>query len=172
MNKRKDNNHTDHVAIMKKSWGLLPQVLTGEKTIESRWYMNRSAPWGKIKAWDSVYFKNSGEPVTVIAEVSKVLTFEGLTPIKVREILKAYGTQDGIEEKDIPHYANLFKDKKYCLLIFLRKAQPIEPFTINKKGYGAMAAWLSTPDINKLRNYGKKLSTNKISRGNIKVSSH
>jgi len=58
---------------MRKSWGLLPKILTGEKTIESRWYKNKCSPWGKIKRGDVVYFKNSGEPVTIKAEVSKII---------------------------------------------------------------------------------------------------
>lgn len=31
----------EHVAIMKKSWGLTRKILSGEKTIESRWYRFR-----------------------------------------------------------------------------------------------------------------------------------
>lgn len=49
----------NHIAIMKKSWGLLPKILSGEKKIESRWYLNKNALWGKIKKGDTVYFKNS-----------------------------------------------------------------------------------------------------------------
>jgi len=38
----------DHVAIMKRSWGLIPKILSGEKTIESRWYKKRIPPWNRI----------------------------------------------------------------------------------------------------------------------------
>ncbi|OGD08895.1 hypothetical protein A2397_01375 [Candidatus Amesbacteria bacterium RIFOXYB1_FULL_44_23] len=131
----------DHVAIMKKSWGLLPKILSGKKTIESRWYKNRSAPWGKIMAGDTVYFKNSGEKVTVKAEVTKVLQFENLNQKKIKSVLLEYGERDGID--DISLYYDLFKDKKYCLLIFLCNAQEIEPLEISKNGYGSMAAWIS-----------------------------
>lgn len=137
-----------HVAIMRKSWGLMPKILAGEKTIESRWYKNKSAPWGKIKAYDTVYFKNSGEPVTVKSQVSKVLCFENLTPKKVRELLCKFGKDDGIT--DLEKYYQLFKTKKYCLLIFLEKPEMIKPFDINKQGFGAMAAWICTDDINKI----------------------
>ena len=131
----------DHVAIMKKSWGLLPKILTGEKTVESRWYKNKSAPWGKIMAGDAVYFKNSGEDVTAWAKVTKVLQFDDLNQKKVREILEKYGEEDGI--KDIDAFYNLFKDKKYCLLVFLENPKKIKPFKIDKTGYGAMAAWMT-----------------------------
>jgi len=43
-----------HVAIMRKGWGLTGKILTGEKTIESRWYMNRYRPWGAMAAWLTV----------------------------------------------------------------------------------------------------------------------
>jgi len=132
-----------HIAIMKKSWGLTEKILSGEKTIESWWYQNRYPPWGKISTGDIVYFKNSGEPVKLKAEVKKVLQFKNLTPEKVTQILKKYGKDGGIDEKDFEKYFNLFKNKKYCLLIFLEKVKKIKPFAINKTGFGAMAAWLT-----------------------------
>jgi len=139
----------NHVAIMRKSWGLLPLILSGQKTMESRWYMNKSAPWGKINSGDTVYFKNSGEPLTVKTVVSKILTFENLTPKGVYELLLKYGKTDGITEME--KYYEMFKDKKYCLLIFLEKPEKIIPFEINKKGFGAMAAWICVEDIEKIK---------------------
>jgi len=141
----------DHVAIMKKSWKLLPKILSGEKTIESRWYMNKSVPWDKIKVGETVYFKNSGEPVTIQAMVSKVLQFKDLTPLKVKQILEEYGGKDGIGVTDLEKTYQLFKHKRYCLLIFLKNPEPIKPFDINKKGFGLMAAWLCVDDINTIK---------------------
>ncbi len=138
-----------HVAIMKKSWGLLPKILSGEKTIESRWYLNKSRPWGTITAGDTVYFKNSGEPVTMSCKVRKVIKFESLTPKKVSDILQRYGKEDGIDNI-IPYY-ELFKNKKYCILVFLEKPQKMEPFEIDKKGFGAMSAWITVDDIKKIK---------------------
>lgn len=68
----------NHIAIMKKSWELIPKIISGEKTIESRWYKNRIAPWDRISEGDTVYFKDSGEPVSAVATVSKVLQFDNL----------------------------------------------------------------------------------------------
>lgn len=142
----------DHVAIMKKSWGLLPKILSGKKTVESRWYLNRSAPWGKIQVGDRIYFKNSGEPVSVRAEAGKVLQYENLSPRKVAEILAEYGERDGISPEELPKYQKLFRDKRYCLLIFLKNSEKLNrPFEINKTGFGAMAAWFSTPKIDKIK---------------------
>ncbi len=140
-----------HIAIMKKSWGLLPKILSGEKVIESRWYLNKSAPWGKIKMGDKIYFKNSGEPVTAEAVVSKVLEFESLTPKKVEELLLRYGNRDGVSVENMDQYFKLFKNKKYCLLIFLKNPKEIRPFNINKRGFGSMAAWISVSDIKTIK---------------------
>jgi ASC-1-like (ASCH) protein len=144
-------NYMDHLAIMKKSWGLLPKILNGEKTIESRWYKNKYSPWDKIKKGDTVYFKNSGELVTIKAEVSNVLQFSNLTPKNVKEILNEYGARDGLGIKEIDNYYQKFKDKNYCLLVFIKNPEKIKPFEINKKGFGAMCAWIAIDDINKIK---------------------
>ena len=141
----------DHVAIMKKSWGLTRKILSGKKKIESRWYLNKCVPWDKIKAGEEVYFKDSGEPVSVVATVSRVLQFDNLTPPRVEEILKTYGEDDGIEKGEISAFYERFKDKKYCLLIFLKNPQKVAPFEIDKKGFGAMAAWICTEDVNQIK---------------------
>lgn len=137
----------DHIAIMKKSWGLMEKILRGEKVIESRWYQSRRVPWDKIQIGDTVYFKNAGEPVTLHAKVVNVLQFSGLTPKRVREILLQYGDDDGIEKNKIPEYYDRFKNKKYCILIFLSNPQKNIPFEINKAGFGMMSAWITVNNI-------------------------
>lgn len=132
-----------HVAYMKKSWGMIPKILAGKKTIESRWYKTKRAPWGKIKVDETIYLKNSGEPISIKATVSKIFQFSDLTPKKVREILEKFGKEDGIEPEKISYFAKLFADKKYCLLIFLENPQKVKPFQISKKGFAAMAAWIT-----------------------------
>lgn len=141
----------DHLAIMRKSWGLLPKILSGEKVIESRWYKNKYAPWDKIKNGEVVYFKNSGEPVSIKADVSNILQFSNLTSNKVKEILDEYGQKDGIIKSETDKYYKMFRDKKYCLLVFLKNPQRITPFQINKKGFGAMSAWITVEDISKIK---------------------
>ncbi|MGC9603277.1 MAG: hypothetical protein ABSF47_02300 [Minisyncoccia bacterium] len=136
---------------MKKSWGLTGKILSGEKKMESRWYETRRAPWGKIHPGETVYFKNSGEPATIKATVSRVLQFEGLTPRTVKTLLRKYGRADGIEKSKEDKFYKRFKDKKYCLLVFLKNPKRIKPFEINKRGFGMLAAWISVPKIGKIR---------------------
>jgi ASC-1-like (ASCH) protein len=141
----------EHLAIMRKSWGLTKKILSGNKTIESRWYKNKYPPFDKIKAGDTVYFKDSGEPVKIKAEVVKVLRFSDLNHQKVREILGKFGRNDGLGIDEIEKYFQMFKDKKYCVLVFFQNPVEIEPFKINKKGYGMMSSWICLDSINKIK---------------------
>ena len=141
----------EHVAIMRKSWGLTQKILSGKKKIESRWYKGKYPPWNKIKSGEIVYFKDSGKPVTIKAEVEKVIQFSDLDESKVKEILEKYGDDDGIEKNEIPKYYEMLKDKKKCILVFLKNPKKTEPFKINKKGFGMMASWICVENVNKLR---------------------
>lgn len=141
----------EHVAIMKKSWGLIPKILTGEKTVESRWYKTKHSPRDKIKAGDTIYFKDSGDPVAVKARVSKVLQFDNLNPQKIEEILAEYGQKDlgvGHIMQEIEEYVS---GKNYCILVFFDGVEKIRPFNINKTGFGAMSAWIAVDNIDKIK---------------------
>lgn len=138
-----------HIAIMKKSWGLIPKIISGEKTIESRWYKNRIAPWNKIQAGDLVYFKNSGESVTVVAKVSNVLQFTNLDKEQFMDIIDKYADKICLKTRDYNEY---YKSKNYCILIFLTEVKEIEkPFNIDKSGYGISSAWICVEDISSVK---------------------
>jgi len=141
----------EHLAIMKKSWGLTDKILNGQKKIESRWYSVKYKPWDNIREGEIIFFKDSGEPVRIKAEVSKIMQFADLTPRRVKEILDEYGEDDGIEKEKIQEFFERFKDKKYCILIFLKNPVEIKPFDINKTGFGAMSAWITIDDISKIK---------------------
>ena len=137
----------EHLAILNKRLKLLQKIISGEKTIESRWYVNKKAPYGCIKKGDIVYFKDSGGPVSVKASVSSVLQFDNLDEAKILQILKKHGKQLGVDES----YALNLKGKRYCILVFLESVKQIQPFHINKKGYGMMSAWISVANIEQLK---------------------
>jgi|SRR3989339_1148269 len=141
----------EHLAIMRKSWGLTDKILNGQKKIESRWYSVKCKPWDNIKKGEIVYFKDSGGPVRIKAVVNKVMQFADLTPKKVKEILDVYGRDDGITQVKIPEFFERFKNKKYCILIFLKNPQEIKSFEIDKTGFGVMSAWIAIDDIAKIK---------------------
>ena len=135
----------DHLAILKKRW--LEKILSGEKTIESGWYKQRRTPYQKIAKGDIIYFKESGKPVTTKATVQEALFFDALTEEKLKDILQTYGKQIGMTFDAIPSLLN----KSYCTLVVLQNVEKIDSFTINKKGFGNMAAWITVEDIDQIK---------------------
>jgi ASC-1-like (ASCH) protein len=137
-----------HIAIMKKSWDLTQKILSGEKTIETRWYINKIRPWDQIKEGETIYFKDSGEPITVQAEVAKVEQYSDIDEVKRSIIFDKYSSNDlgisGIEGLVKTHAAG----KRYAIFIHLINPKEVNPFEIDKIGHGIMSAWLCVDDIN------------------------
>ena len=140
----------DHLAIMDKRKKLLEKIVSGGKTIESRWYVNRVSPWNKIKKGEVVWFKNSGEKVTLKAGVKRVMQFDELNPNKTLKILNKYGKEIGFSKNQYKNWAENSLKKHYCILVFLSNPKPIKPFEINKKGFGVSTAWISIDDIRRI----------------------
>ncbi len=142
----------DHVAIMNKSWNLLPKILSGEKRIESRWYKAKFPPWNRIQKGDVIYFKDAGDLIRVRAEVEKVLEYENYTDDKLEELIQTYGRKGGIAFVNDSKSTFLWaKERKYCILIFLKNPRSIVPFQINKTGFGNACAWICIDNINKIK---------------------
>lgn len=141
----------EHIAIMKKSWGLTEKILSGQKTVESRWYKTKRSPWNRIKPEDTIYFKDSAEPVTLKARVRKVLQFANLNSLKTEQILTKYGKADLAITSIMPEIKKYVSGKNYCIFIFFDTVEQIKPFKINKTGFGAMSAWITVNDINQLK---------------------
>lgn len=135
----------DHLAILKKKW--LEKILSGEKTIESRWYKQRRTPYQKIAQGDSIYLKETGKPVTAKATVQEALFFDDLTEEKIKEILIKYGKKINMTLEAMPKLLG----KNYCTLVVLQNVEKVQPFQINKQGYGTQAAWITVENIEKLR---------------------
>ncbi len=146
----------DHLAIMKKSWGLTEKILVGEKKAESRWYKTKRSPWDKIRAGDAIYFKNSGELVSIKARVTKVLQFNNLTAEKTEKIMSKYGKADLGTSHIIPEIKRYVFGKNYCIIVFFDNVKEIAPFEIDKSGFGAMSAWISVDDIERLKKKRRK----------------
>jgi len=144
----------DHVAIMnKKTDDYLKWIVNGEKSVESRWYKHKYAPWDRINEGDTVYFKYTGEKVTVEATVEKIIQYEDLNEDNIEEIWNSYGKEisPGIEDMSEMIEQEKVKLYKYCVLIFVKDVKKIEPFAIDKRGYGNMAAWIVIEDIDTIK---------------------
>ncbi len=140
----------EHLAILDKKRKLLAKIISGEKTIESRWYKAKVTPWDRIKRGETVYFKESGEPVSVRAKVAEVMQFY-LPATNISELLQKYGKEICFSEPDFSKKMVWCSQRKYCVLMRLAQVQQIEPFEIDKTGFGMMAAWISVEDIQKIK---------------------
>jgi len=141
----------DHVAIMRPCLGFLEKIVSGDKTIESRWYLQRTAPWDEITAGDAVYFKNAGQPVTLRAKVADVKQYDRLNPAKIRQLLDKYNSQLGLTKSESDSFFSEIKNKRFVILIFLTDIRKINPFDIDKSGFGTMSGWLVIDDIAKIK---------------------
>jgi hypothetical protein len=137
----------DHVAILSKKLNLLSKILSGEKTIESRWYKFPKTPYMSIAKDDVIYFKESGCPVAARARVADVLFFAELNKKIFDDIISGYGSQICI---GAPYWKHV-SDKRLCILIFLKDVEQVKHFSIDKTGYGNMAAWITLDNINKIK---------------------
>lgn len=123
----------EHLAVMRQP--LYNMVLSGEKTIESRWTLNKCAPYNKIAIGDKIWFKEVGKPITAKAEVEKVKFFE-LTPELADKIKIEFG--DKIGTSKFENWEN-YKQKKFLTLIWLKNVTKVTPIKINKK---SRTAWV------------------------------
>ena len=133
---------------------MIDKILNGQKTIESRWYMQKRCPWDCIKKGDTIYFKNSGENVIASSCVEEVIQVSDLNPEKIIKILNEYWRRLGIPRGELTTYFEIFKNKKYCVLVFLNKVKVIEPFSVDKlkaEGTCLQSAWVTLKDINEIR---------------------
>lgn len=140
----------DHVAIMNPKLALIDQILTGDKTIESRWLKNRSSPYGRVLAKDTIYFKQSGGLILAKAVVKKVVQYDNLDQITAEKVVNKYGGLGKINLQQIDNLSWL-SGKKYCVLIWLDNPQKVIPFKINKAGFGIGSAWIIVENIAKIR---------------------
>jgi hypothetical protein len=138
-----------HIAIMNPKTCPVADVISRKKTIESRWYNTRRAPWNSVTPGDTIYFKESGKRIAAQAGVSKVQQFENLKPQEIQQLIREHGSK--IAPVHMSEFKEHVKDKKYCVLIFLKNAKAVEPFEIDKRGYGNAAAWLVVENINKIK---------------------
>ncbi|MDO8573875.1 MAG: hypothetical protein Q7R77_03945 [Candidatus Daviesbacteria bacterium] len=102
-----------HLAIFKGSAG--EAILTGQKTIESRFSRVKSVPFGVISSGDLVYIKPSGKDIIGQFRVKKVIFLDGLDSSDLSDLRNLYEKRLAVE-KD---YWEKHKNARYGTLIFI-----------------------------------------------------
>lgn len=111
-----------HLAMMVQPY--MGRVQRGEKTVESRWYVTRQAPYFQASADDIIVFKLSGGPILGWCEVKSVKFFDAhaFTEHKPATIIAKYRDQLGVDDD----FAESVKDKRYVSLLFLGPFHDLE----------------------------------------------
>lgn len=129
----------EHIVILRQPF--FDMILSGEKTIESRFSMNKIAPFKKIRKGDILLLKETGGQVTAKAVAGKIEFFE-LTPENVEAIRIKFGKQIGTDK--IEDWEET-KKKKFCTLVWLENVQKVKPFSVPKSngaGWIVLQKWV------------------------------
>lgn len=130
----------DHVVYVDTKAHELEKLLAGEKTMIVRGATGRKLPYGRVHSDDRLFFvQNKGDGmVRACALVSDVLNSEKLTKEQSGNLLKANQSRLNLTPDQIERWAG----KRYLVLIEVKEVQPMEPFAIDRAGYGNMDDWL------------------------------
>lgn len=110
-----------HLAIVDSH--TLTMILDGNKTVETRFSLTKSAPFGRIKPGDIILFKISGGAIAGVARASRVKSYCDLTEDLVQFLEEQFN--DAIQAKR--DYWQKKKTARYGTLVELtdvRKARP------------------------------------------------
>lgn len=123
------NIYMKHLAIF--SGNLAEDILSGKKTVESRFSRAKIAPFGAISSGDLVYIKPSGGDIIGQFRVQKVISIEGLEISDLETIKKRYGNQILADES----FWQAHQNAKYATLIFIGTTTKFitSPITYAKK---------------------------------------
>jgi dephospho-CoA kinase/ASC-1-like (ASCH) protein len=135
---RKDKDAKIHLAVMVQPY--LSRILSGEKTIESRFSINMIAPFNRIKKGDIVVLKKSGDSVVALFEAGNIECFELNSRNDLIKIKEKYNDRLMIED--------IFWEEKissrYATLIDIQELLLLQPFKINKT---SRTAWMTIGPI-------------------------
>jgi len=116
-----------HIAVCDSK--ILSLIMNGSKTIESRFSINRIAPFGYIEEGDTVYFKKTGGPVVGKAIAGRVQFFSKLTGREVQLLKEEYNNMIQADEE----YWNCKMSARYGTLIYLDEVEQLSPIDIKKR---------------------------------------
>ena len=129
---------TEHIAILSHK-SVLDKILSGEKTVESRFSRVKGVPFGQVSAGDTIYFKLSGGPVLGRARVASVEEHENLNPRRIEELARQYARELAISVDFLARKL----ESKFATLIFLEEVGPCDPWTYKQEG---RSGWIILPE--------------------------
>jgi ASC-1-like (ASCH) protein len=131
-----------HLVILKKSY--IDAILTGKKTVESRFYKTNQKWLSQLASGDKLFLKASSGPVMATATVSSVKIFTNLNPDQIEELKQKHNQEILGDEQ----YWQEKAYARYGLLCRLKDVRPIKPRFIRKFDW---RAWVV---LSKAENFG------------------
>jgi ASC-1-like (ASCH) protein len=110
-----------HVGIFIEPY--LHLVLDGKKTLESRFSVNQTAPYGKVKNGDILLLKRSGGPIVGISQISEAWSYV-LDKRHWEDIKQVHAQALCIQN---PAFWEEKRKANYATLMRMRHVNPIEP---------------------------------------------
>lgn len=114
-----------HLALMQGEF--LELILSGEKSIESRFTKNRIAPVGNIQAGDLVLFKQVGRELFAVGLVEKAK--DGVLDDAAWAYVRRHADDIGIDEE----YIEYKSDAQYYVLVWVKDVHLIPPMRLEKR---------------------------------------
>lgn len=113
--------HTLHVGVFIEPY--LQLVLDGKKTLESRFSINRTAPYGKVVDGDLLLLKRSGGPIVGICQIAHAWSYE--LDAAAWDTLKTQHARELCIQS--PAFWEQKRHANYATLMQVRHVRPIEP---------------------------------------------
>jgi len=117
-----------HLAVFKEPY--LSLIFSGKKTVESRFSINRVAPFQKVFPKDIVLIKKSGGDILGFLIVKEVLYFSNLNDEKIQLIERDFGEK--LAWGADPDFLFNKKDARFLSLIVFDKVVGTKPLASNK----------------------------------------
>ena len=139
----------DHIVYVDAKASELEKLLDGTKTTIIRGAAGRKMPYGRVNPGDVLYLINNNAEglIRAKAKVKNVFNSEKMTKEDSIQLLS-----DNQEKLQLtPHQKKRWAGKRYLVLIEVSEASEIEPFSIDKSGYGNMDDWLPVEDIRQVK---------------------
>jgi len=139
----------DHIVYVDAKASELENLLDGTKTTIIRGAAGRKMPYGRVNPGDVLYLINNNAEglIRAKAKVKNVFTSEKMTKEDSIQLVS-----DNHERLQLtPHQKKRWAGKRYLVLIEVSEVSEIEPFSIDKNGYGNMDDWLPVEDIRQVK---------------------
>ncbi|MBC8376830.1 MAG: hypothetical protein H8E26_12355 [FCB group bacterium] len=139
----------DHVVYLDAKANELELLLSKQKSMLIRGAAGRKMPHGRVFAGDVLYLINNNAEGLILArvDVKSVINSEKMSREESIALVDSHANQLSLSKKQYDRWAG----KRYLVLIEIDQITELDPFPIDKSGYGNMDDWLPVENIEKLR---------------------